>query len=196
MTVDQPKKALWLRLSRKRCVLVLLLTLLACIAGGYGYWRHRYPYGWSHCCDKILYFSLIRYAEEHDGVFPRGGQTPEADLSKLLVGNVDADLNLLRGKTVPLKAAEETHKERGHLTPSTCGWHYVPGLKTSDDSRIALFWDKAGLGHNGERLNGGGHVVTFLDGSTKHVKAAEWDAFISEQNALLAARAAKKKQKE
>jgi hypothetical protein len=55
---------------------------------------------------------------------------------------------------------------------------------------LALFWDKAGLGHNGQRLRDGGHKVFFVRGmsSSRYVTAAEWPAFIEEQKALLAKR--------
>ena len=34
-------------------------------------------------------------------------------------------------------------------------------LWLDDDRRLALCWDKVGLGHNGERLPDGGHTVLF-----------------------------------
>ena len=71
------------------------------------------------------------------------------------------------------------------MSPDTCGWHYVEGLRKDDDPRLALFWDKVGLGHNGERLNGGGHIVTFVDGFPKHIPESEWTGFLDEQESCL-----------
>ena len=57
------------------------IAVLAVIAAlGFGYYRYRYPYGASHCCDKVLAFALRHYADEHEGWFPRGEATPEASL--------------------------------------------------------------------------------------------------------------------
>ena len=36
-----------LRLALSGAALAVVLTLL-----GYWWWQDRYPYGWSHCCDK------------------------------------------------------------------------------------------------------------------------------------------------
>tara|TARA_R110002096_G_scaffold114250_2_gene248052 strand:+ start:897 stop:1205 length:309 start_codon:yes stop_codon:yes gene_type:complete len=74
------------------------------------------------------------------------------------------------------------------LGPQSCGWHYVEGLRSDDDPRIALFWDKAGLGHNGGRLSCGGHIVFFVDSDHRHVTEAEWPEFIKEQTNLLSER--------
>ncbi|MEN6497138.1 MAG: hypothetical protein ABFD16_22820 [Thermoguttaceae bacterium] len=77
--------------------------------------------------------------------------------------------------------------QRGQLLDAnTCGWNYVEGLRKDSNGKLALFWDKEGLGHNGERLSGGGHIVTFVYGNREHIPAAEWDAFLEEQQKLLA----------
>jgi hypothetical protein len=79
--------------------------------------------------------------------------------------------------------------ERGELLgPETCGWHYVEGLRQDDDPRLALFWDKAGLDHNGGRMAGGGHIVLFVDRQRKYIPEAEWHDFVEEQRKLLAER--------
>lgn len=64
----------------------------------------------------------------------------------------------------------------------------VEGLRESDSRELALFWDKAGLDHNGGRLPGGGHVVWFPNSNRRHIRAAEWEAFLVEQKRLMAAR--------
>ena len=73
------------------------------------------------------------------------------------------------------------------LSPETCGWHYVAGLRKDDNPRLALFWDKAGLGHNGERLSDGGHHVWFVSGISEHISGNRWEAFLAEQEQLRAA---------
>jgi len=50
------------------------------------------------------------------------------------------------------------------------------------------FWDKAGLDHNGGRLSGGGHIVWFISSRQEHIPQARWNAFLAEQDKLLANR--------
>jgi hypothetical protein len=157
--------------------------VLALIAG-VGYYDWRYPYGRSHCCETRLYLALRTYAEEHGGRFPSGAATAEANLTLLRRAGLDVDLELLRGKTVPKAVAEHALENGADLSEETCGWHYVPGLTFADNPELALFWDRAGLGHWGERLTSGGHVVTFVDGTTEHIVAADWPRFLAQQTAL------------
>jgi hypothetical protein len=172
--------ALWL--------LGLVAAVDAVVVLGYVYWRGHYPYGYSHRCDLNLYLALEKYAAAHGGAFPTGGRTPEASLG-LLYRNVDwVTADLLRGKTVPESVVQETLDRCERLGPESCGWHYVEGLRVDDDPGLALFWDKVGLGHNGERLSGGGHIVMFLDGQRPHIPEADWQTFLDEQDRLLAAR--------
>jgi len=58
---------------------------------------------------------------------------------------------------------------------------------------LALFWDKEGLGHNGQRLSQGGHIVMFVSGFTEYIPATEWDKFLAEQKVLFANRKNAKK---
>jgi hypothetical protein len=164
----------------------ILLSGVASIAGaGYAYYRYQYPYGRSHCCDKQLMIMLQIYAHGHNGWFPKGESCPEASLSLLHQAYPQIDLtDLLRGKIVPLAEVEERLTAGKLLTPQTCGWHYVEGLRSTDDHKLALFWDKVGLGHNGERLWGGGHYVCFVSGEIKTIDGDHWDAFLQEQEQL------------
>jgi hypothetical protein len=159
----------------------------ALATAGFAYHHSRYPHGWSHCCDKQLMMALLDYADRHDGWFPKGESSPEAALGLLHRENPElVTANLLRGKTVP-EAAVRTRLEAGErLTPETCGWHYVAGLRRDDDRRLALFWDKAGLGHNGERLPEGGHFVCRI-GGIEYIAGDQWEAFLAEQERLRAA---------
>ncbi len=59
------------------------------------------------------------------------------------------------------------------LGPETCGWLYVEGLNTSDDSRIAIIWDKVGLGHDGQNIDY--HEVLLLDGDRQFIPKSRWD---------------------
>lgn len=167
------------------------VVLLAAVAAVFGVWVYlsmpKYPYGWSHCCSKMLNMTLLQYADAQGGRFPAGEACPEASLS-LLYREKLCDANLLRGKTVPLDEVETILNRGDLLGPETCGWHYVEGLTKNDDPRIAIIWDKVGLGHNGEALKPGGHSVIFLNGEEKYVPESEWPEFLEEQQRLLDAR--------
>jgi len=172
--------------GRHGVTLTIIGVSLVVLPGGYAWWWHqRYPYGWSHCCDKQLMFALADYARAHDGAFPAGGETSEASLSLLYPDYADA--NLLRGKTIPLEVVEPILAGGGRLGPETCGWHYVEGLRVIDNRNLALCWDKAGLGHNGERLLEGGHWVIFIGHHIDYVPAQGWGQFRREQQELRAA---------
>jgi hypothetical protein len=172
------------RWVKRGAVVGVLAAVLA--AAGYGFYnQHRYPFGRSHCCDKQLMQALLAYADKHDGWFPRGEATPEASLS--LLHRDDPDLvtaNLLRGKTVAESSVHSRLSAGELLTPETCGWHYVEGLRKDDNPGLALFWDKVGLGHNGERLAEGGHFVCFVSGNIEYVSGIRWDEFLAEQERL------------
>ena len=172
------------RLITRNCIaLAVLLTLSAM---GYGVYRRHYPYGHTHRCDRVLYMGLCRYAHEHDGWFPRGAATPEESLM-LLVKQFDEYAGTIVDKRIPDSEMKEIVGHREKLKPEVCGWHYVEGSREDDDHRLALFWDKAGLGHNGERLAGGGHIVCFVGCNFEHIPAARWEEFLEEQRRLRAA---------
>ncbi|MFN0051549.1 MAG: hypothetical protein ACKV0T_05120, partial [Planctomycetales bacterium] len=170
----------------------IALGIVAVVFGGFlGIGRFvwfpwKYPYGWSHSCDKVLHLSLINYADAHGGWFPSGEATPEASLSLLARPPYNTDAEILRGKIVPKEVVEGILSRGELLGPETCGWHYVEGLRNDDDPRLAVFWDKVGLGHNGERLPDGGHVVTRIGRPHDHIPASAWPQFLDEQQRLLA----------
>ena len=173
------------RWMKRGSIAVAVVAVL--VAAGLTYRQHRYPYGWSHCCDKQLVLALITYADRHDGWFPRGEASPEASLS--LLHREDPELvtaDLLRGKTVPEEVVRARLESGALLTPETCGWNYIEGLRNDDDPQLALFWDKAGLGHNGERLSDGGHFVGLVSGIIEYVPGSRWDEFLAEQEQLRA----------
>jgi hypothetical protein len=131
---------------------------------------------------------LEAYAARHEGAFPAGESSPEASLS-LLYTNVDGVTpELLRGKTVPEPLVRQILSRGCLLGPDSCGWHYVEGLRTDDNPHLAIFWDKVGLDHAGQRLSKGGHVVMLLDKNRKYVPAREWDTFLEEQRKFWADR--------
>lgn len=174
---------------RRKAGVAILIVGAVLSAFGMAQWHQAasYPFGWSHCCDKGLYLALRNYSDVHGGAFPAGEATPEASLSLLYRQDL-ADANLLRGKSVPESTVQEILDRGELLGPESCGWHYVEGLHQNDDGRIAIFWDKEGLDHNGRKLSGGGHIVWFLNSDHPHITDNEWAKFLAEQELLHKAR--------
>ncbi len=168
-----------------RRIVVVAGGIVALFVAANIYNRPDYPYGWSHCCDKGLLLSLTNYADKNDGWFPRGEATPEASLS-LLYRHDPNLLVYLPGKTVSESVVRARLEAGQLLTPETCDWHYIEGLRSDDPGELALFWDKVGLGHNGQRLPKGGHQVGFVNGSTGYVSGTHWQQFLARQERLRA----------
>ena len=168
----------------KRTAITALIATLVVIAG-FACHRYYFPYGWSHCCDTGMGGVLYQYAERHGGWFPRGEESPEASLS-LLYRDDPSLAYWLRGKSIPEHVVTSRLESGKLLTPETCGWHYVEGLRKDDDPGLAILWDKAGLGHNGERLSKGGHWIVDIQGTRHYIPGKDWDRFISEQEQLRA----------
>jgi hypothetical protein len=171
-----------LSIQKVTIVAAILLSLVAFIRTLY---RWQYPYGVSHCCDLILYSALQEYAGGHNGAFPLGQITPEASLGLVYSNIIWVTPDLLRGRTVEETVVRKTLEHGLSLGPDSCGWHYVEGLRLDDDPRLALFWDKIGLGHNGRRLSTPGHTVLSVDGDRRFIPDDEWAKFLQEQRALL-----------
>jgi hypothetical protein len=132
--------------------------------------------------------ALFDYSDRHDGWFPRGEASPEASLSLLHRENPKrVSANVLRGRTAPEAAVRARLEAGALLTPETCGWHYLEGLRRFDDPGLALFWDKAGLSRTDALLSMGGHFVFFLGGVIEYIASDRWEKFLAEQERLRAA---------
>src|SRR5947209_1147694 len=103
-------------MCRRRKWTIVAGVLLTVVGIGYGYWRYKFPYGYSHCCDLGLYQALEGYAANHGGAFPAGEATPEASLS-LLYPAVPA--SLLAGRTVSESLAQEILDRGERLGPDS-----------------------------------------------------------------------------
>lgn len=132
--------------------------------------------------------ALLDYADNNGGNFPAGKATPEASLSLIHPTCEHGYAYLLCGKTGSESVAQEILNQGKRLGPDTCGWNYVEDLRSDDDPRLAQFWDKEGLGHNGQRLSDGGHIVMFVSGISEYIPATQWDEFLAEQKELFAQR--------
>ena len=115
-------------------------------------------------------------------------RAPRPSLGLLHRPSYDLDAEILRGKTVAIEVVQRVLDQGGLLGPDTCGWHYAEGLTQNDDRRLALLWDKVGLGHNGERYPDGSRQVVFVGCEVRMVSGAEWPKFLEEQRELLSKR--------
>jgi hypothetical protein len=132
-----------------------------------------------------IHVALMVYADRHDGWFPKGETSPEASLSLLHWENTRVTANDLRGTMVPEDAVRARLEAGELLTPELCGWHYVEGLRKTDNPRLALFWDK--VGPSDSLISGNCHFVFFLGGCVEYIPGNEWEAFLAEQERLRAA---------
>ena len=175
---------------RKRIsVATIILSLVAAlVVGGLTYYRWKHPYGRSHCCSVAMVLALHSYANDNGGYFPAGESSPEASLSLLYRSGHCGEPGILRGMTASDETVRRILEGGGLLGPDTCGWHYVEGLTYAGDGRIALLWPKVALGHNGQRTKDGGRQVIFMGGDIRTIPGGEWDAFLAEQEQLLADR--------
>jgi hypothetical protein len=162
-------------------ILVALPASVVLVLVGYQFARRRGD------AAHAIQVALMAFADRHDGWFPKGETSSEASLSLLHWETPLVTANVLRGRTAP-EAAVRARLEAGELlTPETCGWHYVEGLRKDDDPQLALFWDKAGPGNTDTLISGGCHFVIFLGGSAEYIPGNEWEAFLDQQSRLRAA---------
>src|SRR5262249_31155120 len=112
----------------------------------------------------------------------------EAALGLLHDAPYDLTAETLRGKSIPTEVVQRVFDQGGHLGLDTCGWHYVAGLTQNDDRRLAILWDKVGLGHFGERYGDGSREVVFVGGDIEVILGDAWPKFLEEQKELLAKR--------
>ncbi len=178
-------------IKRHRVATALIIGSVAIGLCGAISYRWNFPHGNTHhACISNLGKALQAYAETNGGYFPAGGRCPEASLS-LLHYSTDPGAENLGGKAVPPGVAQIVLGADGFLSPDSCDWHYVEGLTRSDDIRIALLWDKLGLGHQGNRLSRGGHEVLFINGDARDIEGSDWPQFLREQEELRAGRKTK-----
>jgi hypothetical protein len=91
------------------------------------------------------------------------------------------------GKFIKSAAVDTAFTTKGGLSPDSCGWHYVEGLREGDPQDLALVWDKTrGLDHHGMRRANIEHEVISLDGSRQFISPAAWPNFCATQRMLIA----------
>jgi hypothetical protein len=136
---------------------------------------------------RALRTALAEYANRYGGWFPRGEASPEASLGLLHCAYPElVTAAVLAGEAVPEETVQARLRAGELLTPETCGWHYVEGLRSDDDPRLALFWDKPAPGWRAAQLSLGARFVIFLGGSVECIPPNRWEEFLAEQEWLRA----------
>lgn len=120
----------------RRAFFVTSLVVVALFPLGLWLWDRYvpvYPYGYTHVCSKNLALGLRMYANDHGGWMPHGGKTPEESLS-FVCTNGDRYMvkQFLRGKHLPQSAVDDALNRNGVLSPDSCGWNYIEGLREGD----------------------------------------------------------------
>jgi len=132
---------------------------------------------------------LVMWAHEHGGRFPF--HTNGYGDALLTVGS-NSFLASFTGPGYNTKVFEEAMAIGGNVAEERCGRVYIQGLWNTNDSQIAILFDK--LSTPGDHRNwfkrfGApfGREVGYLDGSMQFIRDLEWAAFVGEQIKLLEA---------
>jgi len=192
MSEGEPVPAARPRKSRLKGFLLGTLAVLAFLVSYTLVWSHlNFPYGATHACSKVVSADLQIFAEENGHWYPHGESTPEASLGLLYTNDIQGSSYMLAGKTLSKKVVQAKLKQYGKISPETCDWHYVEGLRDDDDPQIILVWDKAvGLSHNGQREDGLMHEVIYVGGFSSFINKEHWPLLMAEEKKKLAELAA------
>jgi hypothetical protein len=144
-------------------------------------WQH------AHCMPQAA-GALLTYAHDHDGRFPYH-TNGYGDALLLLTPDLAAPY-CLTGPGYGTAAYDEAIATKAHLDEKRCGRVYVQGLGLTNDSRIAMLFDKVAAPpdhcHFPRRLwRGFSRDVCFVDGDWRSVPVEKWPEFSREQVDLL-----------
>ncbi|TAL07526.1 MAG: hypothetical protein EPO07_00055 [Verrucomicrobia bacterium] len=159
-------------------------TLALCVIALFHFKHRAWPYGVRTCCLPCMMSSLRCYAYDHEGWYPKGGRNP-VDSLRILTDKPDyiGNPELLAGISGDREATKKRITLGLPIDDTVSSWVYFPGFCESDDSKLAIIWERhEGIGFNGHLSNG--HAVGFADGHHEQVPQARWAQFLSEQQTL------------
>jgi len=166
--------------------LAILCILLACLLAVTALQRYRYPYGKRPGGISLpgVYGSLVAYAGEHNGWFPRSDKDSYNALQQLYDSYCSSGKELA-GVSGNIAAVADALRKGEPLDASLTSWVYVPGFRIGDPQNIAILWEsKPGLFYDGRRNNFRGHAVLLIGGDITNVPAADWESFLKQQEQL------------
>jgi hypothetical protein len=144
-------------------------------------WQH------AHCMPQAS-MALVTYAHDHNGRFPYH-TNGYGDALLMLTPDLAAPY-CLTGPGYGTAAFDEAIASGGNVDERRCGRVYVQGLSQTNDTRIAILFDKVAAPpdhcHFPRRLwHGFSRDVGFVDGDWRSVRVAKWPEFVREQVELL-----------
>jgi len=138
--------------------------------------------------------ALRSYAADHDGFYPKGGETALESLQLLYNKTNDyiGEVSLLAGISGDINENERRIKMGLPIDEKVSSWIYFPGFRVDDNGKLAIIWERQeGIRFNGLFANG--HAVGFADGHHEQVPQAHWGEFLKQQEALRQATLTKRK---
>ena len=145
-------------------------------------------FGHAHCI-KQSGVDLVMWADEHGGRFPF--HTNGYGDALLTVGS-NSFLASFTGPGYDTRVFEEAIANGGDVAEERCGRVYIQGLWNTNDSQIAILFDK--VSSPGDHRGGFrrlwapfGREVGYLGGNMQFIRDPEWPAFAAKQIKLLEA---------
>jgi hypothetical protein len=163
-----------------------LYVSLLCLAAVTACQKQKYPFGRRPGGISLpgVYGSLLAYAGEHDGWFPRSDKGPYAALRQLYPSYCPSGKELA-GVSGNIDAVTDALRSGKPLNASLTSWVYVEGLRLDDPVDIAILWEcKAGLYYDGRRNDFGGHAVLLVGGDITNVPSADWTSYLARQEKM------------
>ena len=133
---------------------------------------------------RCVWQALKTYAADNGGMLPTSSKSGLDALQKLYP-NYTASGVELAGLSADCETVVNTLKAGEPLTDKLSSWVYSPGLRATDDPRIAVLWEaKFGVFPDGSRDPSGRRTVLLLGGDITNVAPSDWRQFILDQESL------------
>ena len=133
---------------------------------------------------RCVWQALNIYAADNGGMLPTSSKSGLDALQKLYPNYTTSGVELA-GLSADLEAVVHTLKAGEPLTDKLSNWVYVPGLRATDNPRIAVLWEaKFGVFPNGSRDPSGCRTVLLLGGEITNVAPSALRQFMLDQESF------------
>lgn len=174
-----------IHLLHKKSIAIAIITSVCATIVGIAAWKVMFPYGYRYCTLRCMYFSLMNYAEDHQGWFPDAVTSPMA--LQLLYPSYSSGREL-SGISGEIDSVVQNLKAGQPLSQALTSWQYTPGLRRDDNPKLAILWEsKPGLYPNGRKNWQGSRAVLLINGDITNITESDWSKFQKEQETLGAA---------